>query len=71
MKDKDSPRNMVLHFDDYEPVGTKFYPSSVGMVLHSDSLNLEIHSRMSGFSAAEEEFIPLRVPEKYDRIFLN
>jgi hypothetical protein len=71
MKDKDSPRNLVLHFDNYEPVGTKFYPSSVSMVLHSDSLNLEIHARMSGFSSGDEEFFPLKVPEKYDRIFLN
>jgi len=71
MKDKDSPRNLTLHFDNYEAVGTRYYPSSVSMILHSDSLNLEIHSRMTGFSAGEEEFIRLKVPEKYDRIFLN
>jgi hypothetical protein len=71
MEDKDSPRKVTLQFNDYEPVGTKYFPSSVGMVFQSDSINLEVQAKMSGFSVEEGEIIPFKIPEKYGRIFLK
>jgi hypothetical protein len=71
MTDKNSSRNVVLLFDDYEPVGMKYFPASVSMVYHSDSVNLEVQAKMSGFSVGEGEFVPFKIPEKYERIFLK
>jgi hypothetical protein len=71
MEDKNSPRNVALMFDDYEPVGMKYFPASVGMVFRSDSVNLEVQAKMSGFSVDEGEMVPFKIPEKYERIILN
>jgi hypothetical protein len=71
MEDKNSPRKVTLQFSDYEPVGTKFFPASVGMVFQSDSVNLEVQAKMSGFSIEEGEIIPFKIPERYERIFLK
>jgi hypothetical protein len=71
MQDKDSPRNVILQFNDYEPVGIKYFPASVGMIYHSDSINLEVQAKMSGFSIEEGEIAAFKIPEKYDRIFLK
>jgi hypothetical protein len=71
MEDKNSSRKAELQFDDYEPVGTKYFPASVGMVFRSDSVNFEVQSKMSGFSVEEDKFNPLKIPEKYERIFLK
>ena len=69
--DKNSPRRVILNFDEYEQVGLKYFPAAVGMVFHSDSVDLQVHARMSGFSVENEERTSIRIPEKYDRIFLN
>jgi len=58
-------------FNDYEPVGMKYFPASVGMVYRSDSINFEVQTKMSGFSVQEGGFIPLKIPERYERIFLK
>jgi hypothetical protein len=71
MEEKDSPRKVILKFEDYEPVGIKYFPATVSMVYHSDSVNLEVQAKMSGFSVEEGEFISFKIPEKYKRIFLN
>jgi hypothetical protein len=71
MQDKDFPRNVNLQFNDYEPVGIKYFPASVGMFYHSDSVNLEVQAKMSGFSVDEGETAPIKIPENYDRIFLK
>jgi hypothetical protein len=71
MEDKNSPRNVALLFDDYETVGMKYFPASVGMVFRSDSVNLEVQAKMSGFSVDEGEMVPFKIPEKYERIILH
>jgi len=71
MKDKDSPRQAVINFNDYEPVGTKYFPSSVDMTFHSDSVSIELNSKLSGFSTDDGEFVPLKIPERYQRVYLN
>jgi hypothetical protein len=71
MKDKDSPKEALLYFNNYEPVGDKYYPASVDMIFHSDSTTIRLNSKMSGFSTDDGEFVPLKIPEKYQRVFLN
>jgi len=71
MTDKNMPRRMTLSFDDYEQIGMKFFPASVGMVFHSDTTDMEVQARMSSFSVDKGEPVSLKIPEKYERIFLN
>ncbi len=71
MTDKNLPRRMTLSFDDYEQIGMKFFPASVGMVFHSDTTDMEVQARMSSFSVDKGEPVSLKIPEKYERIFLN
>jgi hypothetical protein len=71
MKDKDSPREALLYFNDYEPVGDRYYPSSVDLIFRSNDTSIEVNAKMSGFSTDNGEFVPLRIPEKYERVFLN
>jgi hypothetical protein len=69
--DKNSPRRVVLAFDDYEQIGMKFFPASVGMVFHSETADLQVDARMSSFSTDVADQVSVRIPEKYERIFLN
>ncbi|HNX78792.1 MAG TPA: DUF4292 domain-containing protein [Prolixibacteraceae bacterium] len=69
--DKNSPRRVELTFDEYEQIGMKFFPASVGMKFHSDSTELEVQARMSSFSIDDGDQVTLKIPEKYERIFLN
>jgi hypothetical protein len=71
MKDKDSPREAILYFSDYESVGDKYYPASVDLIFRSDGTAIEVNSKISGFSTVDGEFVPLKIPEKYERVFLN
>mgnify|MGYP001143572075 CR=1 FL=1 len=71
MEDKDSPRKAIIRFNDYEPVGGKYFPTTVEMLFQSDSSAIQVNSKLSGFSTDSGEFVPLRIPEKFERVFLN
>jgi len=71
MEDQTDHQQARLLFSDYEQVGQKYFPSTVEMSFHSEENTLLINAKMSGFSTLSGEFIPLRIPDKYRRIFLN
>jgi hypothetical protein len=70
LKDIDTPQYALLQFGDYEPVADKYYPASVDMVFKSGSSNISVNAKMSGFSTGDGEFVPLKIPEKFNRIYL-
>ncbi len=71
MEDQINLQKAELKFNDYEQVGEKYFPSSINMVFQSNTGSLVINTKMSGFSTETGEFIPLRIPDKYQRIYLN
>jgi hypothetical protein len=71
MDDKTSHRMAKLIFSDYEQVGVKYFPASIDFLLNTGEITIQLFSKLSGFSTEESEFVPLRIPEKFQRIFLN
>lgn len=71
MVDKVTQNRAKLVFADYEKVGVKYFPSSIDMSFQFGEDSMELYSRLSGFSSDSSEFVPLRIPEKFQRIYLN
>jgi hypothetical protein len=71
MDDHVNNQQATLLFGEYDQVGGKYFPSSVVLNYVSELNKLMISTKMSGFSTASGEFIPLRIPPGYERIFLN
>jgi hypothetical protein len=71
MEDKTSQRMAKLIFRDYEQVGVKYFPASVDMIYNSGEDDIQLFSKLSGFSTEDGEFVPLRIPEKFQRVYLN
>jgi uncharacterized protein YkuJ len=69
MDDQMNHQQAVLLFGEYEQVGGKYFPSSVVLNYDSEVNKLRINTKMSGFSTTAGEFIPLRIPAGYQRIF--
>ncbi len=69
MDDQLNHQQAVLLFGEYEEVGGKYFPSSVALNFDSEVNTLMINTKMSGFSTTAGEFIPLRIPAGYQRIF--
>jgi len=70
LKDKDTLQYALLRFGAYKPVGDKYYPASVDMVFQSADSNIGVNATMSGFSTGDGEFVPLKIPEKFNRIYI-
>ncbi len=71
LEDKPANRRTELLFNDYEQVGAKYFPASVDLKSESSDGTIVVNTKMSGFSTDDGEFIPLKVPEKYQRVYLN
>jgi hypothetical protein len=71
MEDQINLQKAELKFNDYEQIGEKYFPSSINMIFQSHTGSLVINTKMSGFSTETGEFIPLRIPDKYRRIYIN
>jgi hypothetical protein len=71
LEDKTYSRNLVLTFSDHQKVGRKYFPGSIAMVFGSDEEKISLELKMSGFSTEYSELQPIRIPEKYDRLYLN
>lgn len=71
MEDKESLRYAEIRFADYERVGEKYFPTSVELDFRSESDLVLVSSKMGGFSTEPSEFVPLKIPVNYQRVFLN
>lgn len=71
LEDKTNHRKAGLRFDDYSKVGQKFYPGTILISIDSEEEKFALDARMSGFSTEPGELTPLKIPEKYQRLYLN
>ncbi len=71
MEDNESARYAEIRFSDYERVGEKYFPALVELDFRSGDEVISVSSKMGGFSTESCEFVPLRIPGNYKRVFLN
>ncbi|MFZ5428698.1 MAG: DUF4292 domain-containing protein [Bacteroidota bacterium] len=71
LEDKTNKRTAGLRFDDYTKVGQKYYPGTLIINFTSEEGTTGIDARMSGFSTEHSELTPLRIPDRYQRLYLN
>ena len=71
LEDKTYSRNLNLQFDDYQKVDQKYYPGSIMLTLENEGEQMRLEMTMSGFSTEHSELLPVRLPDKYQRVYLN
>lgn len=71
LENKSVSEGAEITFNDYEKVGGTYYPASVDLNVSTAKGTVTVTSRMSGFSTDDGEFVPLKVPEKFQRVYLN
>ncbi len=70
LDDKNNNRKAQLLFNDYNKVGKKYYPGSIDVSFDSEEGRFGVEARMSGFSTERGELTPVRIPERYQRLYL-
>lgn len=71
IEDKTNNRKMVMSFDDFVKVMNKDYPGTIDMSFNSETDNVYLKIRMSGFSTEKLNKVNLEIPEKYQQIKVN
>ncbi len=71
IEDKTNDRKMEMNFDEFVKVMDKDYPGNITMSFDSESDNVFLKIRMSGFSTEKLKQINLNIPEKYQQIKVN
>lgn len=69
--DKTNNRKMEMIFDEFVKVMNKDYPGAIDMSFISESENIALKMRMSGFSTDKLDSLNLEIPEKYQQIKVN
>ena len=69
--DKTNNRKMEMNFDEFVKVMNKDYPGAIDMSFNSESDNIALKIRMSGFSTDKLDSLNLEIPEKYQQIKVN
>lgn len=71
IEDKTNNRTMEMNFDDFVEVMNKDYPGTINMSFNSETDNVYLKIRMSGFSTEKLKKLNLNIPEKYQQIKVN
>jgi hypothetical protein len=71
IEDKTNHRKMEMNFDEFVKVLNKDYPGTIDMSFVSESDNILLKVRMSGFSTGKLDSLNLEIPEKYQQIRVN
>ena len=71
LEDKTWSRNLNLQFDEYQKVDQKYYPGSIMLTLNNGGEAVRLELSMSGFSTEHSELLPVRLPDKYQRVYIN
>jgi hypothetical protein len=71
LDDKTNTRKAELNFSDFSKVGQKFYPGTIEISFISEEGKFAVDTRMSGFSTEHGELTPLKIPDRYQRLYLN
>ncbi len=69
--DKTWSRNLSLQFNEYQKVDHKYYPGSILLTLDNGGETMRLELSMSGFSTEHSELLPVRLPDKYQRVYIN
>jgi hypothetical protein len=62
---------MEMTFDEFVKVNEKDYPGAIDMSFNSETNNVGLKIRMSGFSTEKLDSLKLEIPEKYQQIKVN
>jgi hypothetical protein len=71
IEDKTNNRKMEMNFDEFVKVMDKDYPGAIDMSFNTESENITLNIRMSGFSTEKLDSFYLEIPEKYQQIKVN
>ena len=71
IEDKTNNRKMEMNFDEFVKVMDKDYPGAIDMSFNTESENISLKIRMSGFSTEKLDAFNLEIPEKYQQIKVN
>jgi hypothetical protein len=71
IEDKTNNRKMEMNFDEFVKVMEKDYPGAVDVSFNTESENISLKIRMSGFSTEKLDSFNLEIPEKYQQIKVN
>lgn len=71
IEDKTNKRKMEMNFDEFVKVMDKDYPGAIDMSFNTESENISLNIRMSGFSTEKLDSFYLEIPEKYQQIKVN
>jgi hypothetical protein len=71
IEDKTNNRKMEMNFDEFVKVMDKDYPGAIDMSFITESENISLNIRMSGFSTEKLDSFNLEIPEKYQQIKVN
>lgn len=71
LEDKTWSRNLNLQFNEYQKVDQKYYPGSIMLTLNNGGEAVRLELSMSGFSTEHSELLPVRLPDKYQRVYIN
>jgi hypothetical protein len=68
IEDKTNNRKMEMNFSEFEKVQNKDYPGAIDMSFTSETDNISMKLRMSGFSTEKLDQLNLEIPQKYQQI---
>jgi hypothetical protein len=71
IEDKTNNRKMEMNFDEFVKVMDKDYPGAIDMSFNTESENISLNIRMSGFTTEKLDSFYLEIPEKYQQIKVN
>ena len=71
IEDKTNNRKMEMNFDEFVKIMDKDYPGAIDMSFNTESENITLNIRMSGFSTEKLDSFYLEIPEKYQQIKVN
>lgn len=71
LEDKTNFRSLDLKFSEYQTINQGQYPGTIELNYLSEEGKLRLEMKMSGFSTDHSELLPLRIPEKYQPLYLH
>ncbi|MCL1821743.1 MAG: DUF4292 domain-containing protein [Prolixibacteraceae bacterium] len=71
LTDATNTRTMRLEMNEYEKIGSKYYPAAINVNFDSTNGIFKAEAKMSGFSTEKIEYTPVRIPANYQRLFFR
>lgn len=71
INDKTNNRHVKVVFSDFTKIENKDYPEAIEMQFLSDVEEIKMKIKMSGFSTDKIESFSIKIPQKYEQIYVN